>query len=151
VAVACFDGGWGWCSFSEEVAWLGCRSSSVAGLRRPRNRKWRRWEGRLHVQLEVDNGADWSSKRLEPAAASDRCLAIGAGGRRRRGAARSGGLGCFGPQMGVGIRWRAATSAWRVVHDMDAVWEKNSSTWARLGSNGNENDGRARMSAEKWI
>jgi hypothetical protein len=73
VAVACFDGGWGWCSFSEEVAWLGCRSSSVAGLRRPRNRKWRRWEGRLHVQLEVDNGADWSSKRLEPAAASDRC------------------------------------------------------------------------------
>jgi hypothetical protein len=25
------------------------------------------------VQLEVDNGADWSSKRLEPAAASDRC------------------------------------------------------------------------------
>jgi hypothetical protein len=27
-------------------------------------------------------GVGWSSKRLEPALASDRCLAIGAGGRR---------------------------------------------------------------------
>jgi hypothetical protein len=29
-----------------------------------------------------------------------------ASARRRRGVAQSGGLGCFGPQMGVGIRWR---------------------------------------------
>jgi hypothetical protein len=51
--------------------------------------------------------------------------------RRRRGVVRSGGLGCFGPQMGVGIRWRAAAGAWRAVRDMDAVWEENSGTWAR--------------------
>jgi hypothetical protein len=83
------------------------------------------------VQLEVDDGVYWSSKRLEPAVASDRCLATGAGGRRRRGVARSGGLGYFGPQMGAGIRWRAAAGAWRAMRDMDAAWEKNSGTWAR--------------------
>jgi hypothetical protein len=49
--------------------------------------------------------------------------------RRWRGVAWSGGLGCFGPQMGVGIRWRAAARAWRAVRDMDAAWEKNSGTW----------------------
>jgi hypothetical protein len=33
--------------------------------------------------------------------------------------------------MGAGIRWRAAAGVWRAVCDMDVVWEKNSSTWAR--------------------
>jgi hypothetical protein len=32
---------------------------------------------------------------------------------------------------------------WRAVRDMDAVWEKNSGTWARLGSDANKNDDRA--------
>jgi hypothetical protein len=39
----------------------------------------------------------------------DEAVAAGDGAasaRRRRGVTRSGGLGCFGPQMGVGIRWR---------------------------------------------
>jgi hypothetical protein len=83
------------------------------------------------VQLEVDSGTDWSSKRLEPKAALDRCLATAVSGRKRHGATQSGGLGCFGPQMGEGVRWPVAAGAWRVVRDMDAMWEMNSGTWAR--------------------
>jgi hypothetical protein len=95
------------------------------------------------VQLEVDDDTDWSSKWLEPATASDRCLATGADGRRRCGAARSGGLSYFGPQIGAGMRWPTAAGTWHAVRDMDAMWEKNSGTWARLGSDANKNDDRA--------
>jgi hypothetical protein len=50
--------------------------------------------------VEVDGGAS----KDEAVAAGDGA----ASARRRRGVAWSGGLGCFGPQMGVGIRWRCS-------------------------------------------
>jgi hypothetical protein len=86
-------------------------------------RRAHRWEKRrLELQL-------WRKARLwlVSTMAGDGAASV----RRQRGVARSGGLGCFGSQMRVGIRWRAATGALRAVRDMDAVWENNSGTWAR--------------------